>query len=437
MCTSSTADALGDRRSGAPAARRGRSSVGRSRFPPAASASAPTAATSARVRLDRRAASRSSTASRYSSSPAAARTVSSALTRRSSSTVRRADDVERDDRAAEQAEADALEARPLEQRGEVLRLREAAHARREVRVGLAAGQHLPEQRHDPVEPEREERPQGAARPRDLEDREPPARAQHATRARAARPRGRRRCARRSRRSPRRTRRPRTAARAGRPATHSTVSDFRRARSSIRGREVEAGDDPALALGRDREVAGAAAGVEHAVAGLHDGLDRQPPPARSRPGGHDAVHRVVDRRDPVEHAPRTAVGRERARSRSVSGCAPPPDERVVDPELVEAAGDDEVDEVVDRSRRRGRSPARRRGSPRPRRSSVARPRRWIDESGVSRGTSTSLRRSLSATEAARWMRFVIAPEASVPTVDIEHGQTTYASTCAEPLAYGLV
>ena len=28
------------------------------------------------------------------------------------------------------------------------------------------------------------------------------------------------------------------------------------------------------------------------------------------------------------------------------------------------------------------------------------------------------------------------QASVPTVDIEHGQTTYASTFAEPLAYGL-
>ncbi len=47
----------------------------------------------------------------------------------------------------------------------------------------------------------------------------------------------------------------------------------------------------------------------------------------------------------------------------------------------------------------------------------------DESGVSRGTSTSLRPSLSATEAARWMRFAMAPAASVPTVDIEQGQIT--------------
>ena len=36
-----------------------------------------------------------------------------------------------------------------------------------------------------------------------------------------------------------------------------------------------------------------------------------------------------------------------------------------------------------------------------------------------------------------MRFCIAPDASVPTVDIEHGQMTYASTFAEPLAYGLL
>src|SRR5262245_66224695 len=69
-------------------------------------------------------------------------------------------------------------------------------------------------------------------------------------------------------------------------------------------------------------------------------------------------------------------------------------------------------------------------------SVASPRRWIEDSGVSRGTSTSLRRSLSATEAARWIRFCMAPEASVPTVAIEHGQITYASTRADPLAYGL-
>src|SRR2546421_5087711 len=34
-----------------------------------------------------------------------------------------------------------------------------------------------------------------------------------------------------------------------------------------------------------------------------------------------------------------------------------------------------------------------------------------------------------------MRLFIAPEAIVPSVPIEHGQITYASTFAEPLAYG--
>jgi len=42
-------------------------------------------------------------------------------------------------------------------------------------------------------------------------------------------------------------------------------------------------------------------------------------------------------------------------------------------------------------------------------------RWMAESGVSRGISTSRRSSLIATEAARWIRFCIAPDASVPTV----------------------
>src|SRR5579884_3226990 len=62
-------------------------------------------------------------------------------------------------------------------------------------------------------------------------------------------------------------------------------------------------------------------------------------------------------------------------------------------------------------------------------------RWIAESGVSRGQRTSFRSSFNATDAARWIRFCIAPEAIVPSVPIEHGQTTYASTFADPDAYG--
>jgi len=47
-----------------------------------------------------------------------------------------------------------------------------------------------------------------------------------------------------------------------------------------------------------------------------------------------------------------------------------------------------------------------------------------------------RSSFSATEAARWTRFAIAPAAMLAAVDMEHGQTTYPSTFAEPLAYGV-
>jgi len=43
--------------------------------------------------------------------------------------------------------------------------------------------------------------------------------------------------------------------------------------------------------------------------------------------------------------------------------------------------------------------------------------------------------LIATEAARWMTFLHRAEAIVPSVPIEHGQITYASTFAEPEAYG--
>ena len=63
------------------------------------------------------------------------------------------------------------------------------------------------------------------------------------------------------------------------------------------------------------------------------------------------------------------------------------------------------------------------------------RRWIADSGVSRGMTTSRRPSFNATDAARWIRFCIAPEATVPSVPIEHGQMRYASTFAEPDAYG--
>ena len=80
-------------------------------------------------------------------------------------------------------------------------------------------------------------------------------------------------------------------------------------------EVEAGDDAALALGGNREIPGAAAGVEHAVAGLHDGGDRQAAPRLIEPDRHHPVHHVVHRRDPIEQAaaPRSAVATPSRRS----------------------------------------------------------------------------------------------------------------------------
>src|SRR4029079_14681506 len=74
-----------------------------------------------------------------------------------------------------------------------------------------------------------------------------------------------------------------------------------------GGEVEPGDDAALPLRRQAEVAGAAARVEHAVAGTPHRLHGQPPPGAVEAGGHDAVHLVVDRRNPVEHAPDVVGG----------------------------------------------------------------------------------------------------------------------------------
>ena len=80
--------------------------------------------------------------------------------------------------------------------------------------------------------------------------------------------------------------------------------------------------------------------------LHHRLDREPSPPPVEPGRHDAVHDVVDRRDPVEHPPH-ALRLERPRLVCQSLLAPAFDQRVVDSDLVERACDDEVDEVVER------------------------------------------------------------------------------------------
>ena len=62
--------------------------------------------------------------------------------------------VQGDDRASEEAEPDSAEPGRLDRRRELFGPGKAPHARREIGVGLAAGQHAPERRHDAVEPER-------------------------------------------------------------------------------------------------------------------------------------------------------------------------------------------------------------------------------------------------------------------------------------------
>ena len=58
-------------------------------------------------------------------------------------------------------------------------------------------------------------------------------------------------------------------------------------------------------------------------------------------------------------------------------------------------------------------------------------RWIRLSGVSRGTRISFRPSLSATSAARWIRFDADPEATAVRVRIEQGAITMPSVLNEP------
>ena len=63
------------------------------------------------------------------------------------------------------------------------------------------------------------------------------------------------------------------------------------------------------------------------------------------------------------------------------------------------------------------------------------RRWIALSGVSRGTSTSGRRSLSITSAARSIKLSARPAASAPAVPMLQGQIAIASAGFDPEAMG--
>ena len=59
-------------------------------------------------------------------------------------------------------------------------------------------------------------------------------------------------------------------------------------------------------------------------------------------------------------------------------------------------------------------------------------RWITDSGVSRVTSTSLRRSLSVTSAARLIRDSPNPIRMLASVFMLHGTTIIPSVRNEPL-----
>ena len=237
--------------------------------------------------------------------------------------------------------------------------RKPPHGRRQVAVGAAARKQSPGERHDPFEPNREERTQRSARARDLEHGNSPAR-------------------------------PHDAA----ELTQSALELCKVAHAEAHSRGVEAlvrkrqseqvGLDPLdlsrLAAGAfehprsevdaddlaragaevgKREIARAAGGIEHPVTGPDNRRCGKPAPAHVEASRHQPVHRVVDRRDPVEHRPhgvgskpsgldghcphrllervRAPAGRGSARRRSRRDPAP--------------------------TRRRGRSPAPRRGSSR--------------------------------------------------------------------------
>ena len=64
--------------------------------------------------------------------------------------------MQRDDGSAKKPEPDVCETARLEDGRQLLGAGEPPDARRQVRVGLPAGQHFAEQRHDAVEPQREE-----------------------------------------------------------------------------------------------------------------------------------------------------------------------------------------------------------------------------------------------------------------------------------------
>ena len=212
---------------------------------------------------------------------------------------------------------DVLEAGALEERGEILRAWEAPNARREVRVGLATGKHTARERHEHVEPEPEERPEDALRPRDLENRELAAGPQHARELlqsafeirEVPHAEADRRCV--------------EVAFGKRKRERVALHPFDRARllaSALEHlrREVERDDATAATLSLDGEITRSAARVENAISRPYHGVHGELAPALIEAGRHHAVHDVVDGSDPIEH-PAHRLGLEPSGLVGHSGC----------------------------------------------------------------------------------------------------------------------
>ena len=198
-----------------------------------------------------------------------------------------------------------------------------------------------------VEPDAVERREPAARRRDLEDAEPSALAEHAPQLADARFEVLDVAHAEADGGGVERRRRRTAARARRPArTRSRAPSAARARASRseKSRPTTSAPCARAPIARSPVPQHASSVRSSRANGL---LDRDAPPAPVETRRHHVVHHVVHRRDAVEH-PAHAVGRQRSASRRRRrSLTPPLRERVLEPELVERAADDEVDEVVDR------------------------------------------------------------------------------------------
>src|SRR5205807_3496824 len=82
--------------------------------------------------------------------------------------------VQGDDTPGEEPVANAGEPGALQQYSEIVGAREAAHARRQIRVRRTARRPLPERRPEAADPAAVDRRETPARRRDLRDAEPPA-----------------------------------------------------------------------------------------------------------------------------------------------------------------------------------------------------------------------------------------------------------------------